>query len=73
MLYDKALNGVPKVSKSVVEIVDDYLTRFETPEQAAKSLIRYQVAKCRTSGFLTGLGGGLTLPGDYPSVRFERN
>lgn len=31
-------------------------------EQAAEQLIRMQVTKCTTTGFLTGLGGLITLP-----------
>ena len=35
-------------------------------EEAAKALIRGQLAKCSTSGFLTGLGGLITLPVAIP-------
>lgn len=58
---EKALNGIPMVSRSVDEIADDYLSRHDTPEAAARSLARWQVAKCGTSGFLSGLGGIVTL------------
>lgn len=66
-LYDKALTGVPKISESVDEIADDYLSKNATPEEAAKSLIKYQIAKCGTSGFITGLGGLITLPVSLPA------
>ena len=66
-LYDKALSGIPKVSSSVDELADDYLQKEGTPAKAAKSLINYQIAKCGTSGFLTGLGGLITLPFTVPA------
>jgi len=66
-LYDKALEGIPKISESVDEIVDDYMSKYDTPEEATKHLIRYQIAKCGTSGFLTGLGGLITLPIAVPA------
>ena len=52
-IYEKALNGIPMVSHSVDEIADDYLSHHDTPEAAARSLARWQVAKCGTSGFLS--------------------
>lgn len=66
-LYEKALDGIPKVSKSVEELAEDYLKKHDTVEEAAKDLINHQIAKCGTSGFLTGLGGVLTLPVAIPA------
>lgn len=66
-LYTKALNGVPGVSRSVDDFADDYLRNNETPEKAAKELINYQIAKCGISGFITGLGGVITLPVALPA------
>lgn len=66
-IYEKALNGVPKVSRSVDEFANDYTSRFDTPERAAKELVKYQVLKCGTSGFITGLGGLITLPVAIPA------
>ena len=66
-VYEKALNGIPMVSRSVDEIANDYLSRHDTPEAAARSLARWQVAKCGTSGFLSGLGGIITLPVTIPA------
>lgn len=65
--YEKALNGVPKVSRSIDEFADDYIDRFDTPERATKELVRYQIIKCGTSGFITGLGGLITLPVAIPA------
>lgn len=61
-IYEKALDGVPKVSRSIDEFADDYIGRFEVPERAAKELVKYQVLKCGTSGFITGLGGVPPFP-----------
>lgn len=66
-LYVKALDGIPAVSKSVDELADDYLNKNETIDKAAKALINNQIAKCGTSGFLTGLGGLITLPVAIPA------
>lgn len=66
-IYEKALNGIPMVSRSVDEIVDDYLSHHDTPKAAARSLARWQVAKCGTSGFLSGLGGIISLPVTIPA------
>lgn len=65
--YKQALDGIPKVSRSVDELANDYLSKHETPEKAAKALATMQVMKCGTSGFITGLGGLLTLPAAIPA------
>lgn len=61
-IYDNVLLGLPG-QDSVFELADDYLKKNNGDiEEASLSLIRYQIAKCSTSGFLTGLGGLITLP-----------
>ena len=66
-IYDKALNGIPKVSRSIDEFANDYASKYSTPAQAAKELAKYQALKCGTSGFVTGLGGLITLPVAIPA------
>lgn len=66
-VYAKALDGVPKLSRSIDELANDYANRYDTPERAAKELVKYQVLKCGTSGFVTGLGGLVTLPVTVPA------
>lgn len=66
-IYEKALDGVPKVSRSVDEMCEDYLSKAKSPDQAAKALAKWQVMKCGTSGFVTGLGGLITLPVAIPA------
>lgn len=67
-LYEKALDGIPLVSKPIDELAYDYLSKNNhSANSAAKSLINYQTLKCGTSGFITGLGGLLTLPVAIPA------
>jgi len=66
-LYNKAIDGIPKVSIPINELADDYLEKNNDVETAAKSFVNYQIAKCTTSGFLTGLGGIITLPVSIPT------
>jgi hypothetical protein len=66
-LYSSALNGIPMVSCAVDDLVEDYLSKYETVEEAAAALVRSQVMKCGTSGFITGFGGFITLPVMIPA------
>lgn len=66
-LYDNALNGIPKVSPPISRLVEDYMSKSKNTESAAKSFVNNQIAKCTTSGFLTGLGGAVTLPVAIPA------
>lgn len=66
-IYRSALNGVPKVSRSVDEMVADYTGKAKSPDDAARALAKWQVMKCGTSGFVTGLGGLITLPVAIPA------
>lgn len=65
-LYDKVLDGVSGFL-SVEEMANDYLKGPGTLEERIDRLIRYQIAKASTSGFLAGLGGVLTLPIAIPA------
>lgn len=65
--YEKALNGVPKVSPSIEEFAQNYLDKETNNNKAAKAMIKNQVIKCTTSGFLTGFGGIITLPVTIPA------
>lgn len=66
-LYSKALDGIPRVDKSVEDLALDYLEKYDTREKAAKALIYNQIAKCSASGFLAGFGGIVTLPVMLPA------
>ncbi|MFA1710264.1 EcsC family protein [Peribacillus frigoritolerans] len=64
--YDKAINGgVPRMT-TAVELADSYLNKSGTMDEKVKSLILWQNTKSATSGFLTGLGGLVTLPVAIP-------
>lgn len=65
--YDKCLNGIPKVSAKVEEMANDYLGKYKTKEEACEAMLRNQVAKCATSGFVTGFGGFITMPVTLPA------
>ena len=65
-LYEKAIGNVDNVS-GCWQLADDYLQKYNhDPELAAKKMVIAQVAKCTTSGFLTSLGGLITLPVAIP-------
>lgn len=64
--YDKALQGLP-TSSAVEDLAVDYLKKYNTPKEAAKKMCNMQVIKCGTSGFITGLGGIITLPVAVPA------
>lgn len=66
-LYDNSIKGLPKVSPPIENLAADYLSKNPDKETAAKSFINYQIAKCTTSGFVTGLGGFITLPIAIPA------
>ena len=66
-LYQKVLAGVPKVSVPVSTMALDYMSKHSTKEVAAKAMLKNQVIKCATSGFLTGFGGIVTLPVAIPA------
>lgn len=64
--YEKALVGLP-TSESVDELALNYLRKYPNPKEAAEKMCSAQIIKCGTSGFLTGLGGLITLPVAVPA------
>ena len=66
-LYDQSIHGIAKVSPPVEELANNYLEKSNDATIAAKKFINYQIAKCTTSGFVTGLGGLITLPVAIPA------
>ena len=66
-LYDQSMHGIAKVSPPVEKLANNYLEKSNDATTAAKKLINYQIAKCTTSGFVTGLGGLITLPVAIPA------
>ncbi|HBC7422224.1 TPA: EcsC family protein [Serratia marcescens] len=64
--YDKAVNGVPGLD-SAQELAESYIKKDGDPVTCVNALIRWQNTKAGTSGFLTGLGGIITLPVAIPA------
>lgn len=65
--YEKSVNGFSGLD-SAVELAESYMRETEkTAYEQANSLIRWQSTKAATSGFVTGLGGLLTLPVAIPA------
>lgn len=64
--YDKAINGVAGLD-SASELAESYMETSFSDNDKANSLIRWQNTKAGTSGFLTGLGGIITMPLTLPA------
>ena len=64
--YNTVTNGVPGML-TAEELANDYLIRHSSVDHAIDSLINWQISKSATSGFLTGLGGLITLPVAIPA------
>ena len=66
-LYAKAIEGIPKISKSIEEVAEDYLSKNNDIDTAIKKMHNNQVKKCTTSGVINGFGGLITLPVTIPA------
>lgn len=64
--YEKAVNGIAGLD-SASELASDYMKQSGSRKDQANSLIRWQNTKAGTSGFITGLGGLLTMPITIPA------
>lgn len=64
--YTKTLQGLPQM-ENCYELAEKYLTKYASQDEAIQQFIKWQVAKCSTSGFLTSLGGFVTLPIAIPA------
>jgi len=60
-LYAQTLGGVPGTD-SAYELANEYMKESGSLSSKVDSLIRWQNGKCAASGFITGLGGLITLP-----------
>ena len=67
---DKAIEGVPPFISSAEALAQTYIKdgRFKDNGERIDSLINWETAKNFTSGFVTGLGGLLTLPFAVPAA-----
>ncbi len=64
--YDKSVNGVAGLD-SAFELAESYMKGDAPLVDQVNSLIRFQNGKAATSGFLSGLGGLITLPVAVPA------
>jgi uncharacterized protein (DUF697 family) len=64
--YEKSTSGFPGVD-TAEELADSYKDEMTSRYQQANSLIRFQNTKAATSGFVSGLGGLITLPVALPA------
>jgi len=66
--YDQVLEGIPKIGvKSAEDLAEEYRRSPGSLSSQVDSLIHWQCLKTGTSGFLTGLGGIMTLPVAIPA------
>lgn len=68
-IVDSATDGVPTM-KSAKALAEEYLSDngYDSNDSRAESLINWESSKNFTTGFITGLGGYLTLPISIPSA-----
>ena len=64
--YEKAVSGFSGVD-SAYELGNSYMLGVGTLSDRVDSLIKWQVAKAATSGFLTGVGGVISMPLTIPA------
>lgn len=65
--YEKSIDGIPG-GLSAGALAEEYLRKNNRNiVKASNDLINWQVGKCATSGFITGLGGLLTSPVATPA------
>lgn len=64
--YENTLNGIPGLD-TVDELARKFMLQEGTLHEKAGSLIRWQNAKAGSSGFITGIGGLMTLPVAIPA------
>lgn len=63
--YDKSINGIPGTD-TAYELADNFMSRNSSIDKAIDSLVHWQNTKSATSGFITGVGGLITLPVAIP-------
>lgn len=64
--YEKSINGIPGAD-TAYELAENFMEKHDSIDNAINSLVRWQNTKSATSGFLTGLGGLITLPVAIPA------
>ena len=65
--YEKALDGTIPGTDSSYEMAENYQKGEDNLEAKVNSLIRWQNTKSATTGFVSGLGGIITMPVAIPA------
>jgi hypothetical protein len=66
-VYEKAVNGIPGF-ETAESMAEDYIKNHPyDPKLSSNKLVRWQIAKAGTAGFLSGIGGIITLPVAIPA------
>ncbi|MCE5041613.1 EcsC family protein [Mammaliicoccus sciuri] len=65
-VYEKNLSGLPG-TYSAKELANKYVEKYKDEDKAINKLVKGQLSKTGTSGFITGLGGIVTLPVALPA------
>ena len=67
-VYEKVITGVPPISEPLEQFAQEYIKQTNGDrEKAVDKMISNQIGKLATTGFLTGLGGLITLPVTIPA------
>lgn len=65
--YDAAVSGSVPCTDSAEDLARDYQNDYDDSLKAAEALVRWQNVRAGTSGFVTGLGGLITIPIALPA------
>lgn len=66
-IYNLAVTGNGSFGDSIQELADEYVERYGRTEKAIDKMVSNQRLKCTATGFVTGLGGFVTLPITIPA------
>ncbi len=64
--FDKAINGIGPLD-SASKLAKDYISKHKSSDAAASALVQWQMVKAASSGFVSGLGGLITIPVTLPA------
>ncbi|MDR0518039.1 MAG: EcsC family protein [Fibromonadaceae bacterium] len=65
--YERAISGFTGID-SAIQLAEHYKREYPNSKQEqVNALIRWQIAKSATSGFITGFGGFVVLPATIPA------
>lgn len=65
--YEKAITGSVPGTQDAYELANEFMKKKGSLSDQVKALVKWQNAKSATTGFVTGLGGFITLPVAIPA------